>query len=245
MLQLNALLSLAIWVCCGVSLAIAVVCAAAYLVNSSLFEVRSIEIKGASHVTTDEILSLLDLEEGDNILTWDMHQARKRLEAHPWIKGISISRNLVPASVRVSVAERVPVAVLVLDGRSYLIAEEGIPFVEAPESFHGLVINAGSYTKEDVLQGLSEVIRKAVGWTRLASSKRLEVEGLDIGPAGLVDIRLKNGIVLSVFGDPNPRAMERAVMVMNALKPEQGTIMDLRCDEKIVLRRRGTNGDKG
>lgn len=58
-------------------------CGTAYVVNSKLFEVQDIEIKGNAHMDRDEVLAMLNLEEGDNILGWDMDAARLRLLTHP------------------------------------------------------------------------------------------------------------------------------------------------------------------
>ncbi len=243
--QINACIRLAIWICLCVSLAIVAVCATAYLVNSALFEVKRIEITGASHVTTDEAMALLGIEKGDNILTWDMNEARKRLESHPWIRELSISRSVVPASVHVRIREHRPMATLVLEGRPYLLSEEGVPFVDAPGETTGFVIRAENCTKGDMRQGLQAVVKNVLGWARLASGMGLKPREMVVGPAGLADVRLENGLWITVFGKPNRRVMNRALKVMAELKPPPGTIMDLRCDDKIVLRTREAHGDEG
>jgi cell division septal protein FtsQ len=243
--QINACLRLGIWLCVTVSTAIVVVCAAAYLTNSALFKVRHIEIRGAFHLKTDEVLGLLDIEEGDNILTWDMNEARLRLEAHPWVRELRISRGFFPTALVVEVTERRPLATLVLKDRPYLISEEGVPFMASPEVFYGFLINARDFGRDDMAGGLAETVKNAVAWAGLVEAKGLKVSDLAIVPGRLVDIRLKNSLVFTVFGRPDPAAVDRAVRVMRVIKPVEGTVMDLRCGDKIVLRTRGPHGGEG
>jgi len=243
--QINSVLRLAMWVCLGISGLLITVCAAAYISNSAVFHVKHIDINGNSHVKPDEVLTLLDIEQGDNILSWNMNKARKRLQNHPWIKEISISRSFVPASVEVTIAEHKPVATLFLKDRPYLISEEGLVFASSPDNNFGLTINARDYTRQDMKQGLDQALSNAIEGTKLAQSKGLQVRDALIEPGGLVDLRLKNGITLTTFGQMTPVKVDMAIKAMAELKPPEGTIMDLRCDDKIVLRNRGVHGSQG
>lgn len=243
--QVNLCLRLGIWAGVLVSVAIIVVCAAAYLANSALFSVRHITIKGAFHVKADEALGLMDIGEGDNILTWNMHEARRMLEAHPWIEKVRISRSFLPASLEVEITERRPEATLILEDKPYLVTGDGVPFLASPEVFYGLVIHADGFTKDDMGSGLSDAMKHALAWARLAGSRGLDVLDVAIEPGFLMNMRLKNSLVFTVFGAPNPVTLDRALKVIKAIKPVEGTIMDLRCQDKIVLRTRGAHGGEG
>jgi cell division septal protein FtsQ len=243
--QINTVLRLFMWLCIGISGVLITVCAAAYIANSAVFDVKRIEINGIAHVKADEVLTLLDIEEGDNILSWDMNEARRRLQGHPWIRDLSISRNFVPASIEVSVSEHAPAATLFLKDRPYLISEQGQVFVSSPEKYYGLMIDARQYDRRDMQQGLGQVLMSAVASARLARSKGLQVQDVLIEPGGLVDIRLKNGITLTIFGGMTPVMAERAIRVIQKLNPPEGTVMDLRCDDKVVLRNGSVHGSEG
>jgi hypothetical protein len=71
------------------------------------------------------------------------------------------------------------------------------------------------------------------------------VQDVLIEPGGLVDIRLKNGITLTIFGGMTPVMAERAIRVIQKLNPPEGTVMDLRCDDKVVLRNGSVHGSEG
>lgn len=243
--QINTFMRLAMWLCIGISGALITVCAVAYIANSAVFHVRHIDIKGTSHVKTDEVLTLLDIEMGDNILSWDMTEARKRLQTHPWIKDVAISRGLVPASITVTVNEHKAAATLFLKDRPYLISEEGLVFASSPDTYYGLMIKAQDYSRQEMKQGLEEVLSGAIASSRLVQSRGLLVSGITIEPGGLVDIELKNGIILTIFGEMTPVKMDMAIKTIAKLKPSEGTVMDLRCDDKVVLRNRSVHGSEG
>jgi cell division protein FtsQ len=96
--KINLAIRFSIWLCLGISGTLILLCAVAYVVNSELFHLKTIEVKGNAHVEKNEVLSLLDLERGDNIFSWDMDAAKGRLLGNPWIKDISISRSFIPAA---------------------------------------------------------------------------------------------------------------------------------------------------
>ncbi len=243
--QINTVLRLFMWLCIGISGVLMTVCAIAYIANSAAFNVRAIDIRGISHVKADEVLTLLDIEQGDNILSWDMNDAYKRLQKHPWIKDLRISRNFVPASIEVVVEEHRPAATLFLKDRPYLISEQGLVFISSPDTYYGLMIQAKDFTRQDMKEGLDHVLSKAIAAAKLVQAKGLALHDLAIEPGGLVDIRLKNGITLTIFGEMTAIKIDRAMKTMARMKPSEGTVMDLRCDDKIVLRNRGFHGNEG
>ena len=243
--QINTVLRFFIWVCIAISGLLITICTVVYVSNSAVFHVKHITIKGNVHVKADEVLTLLDIEQGDNILSWNMNKARKRLQNHPWIKDVSISRSFVPASVDVEIVEHKPKATLLLKDRPYLISEEGHVFISSPDAYNGLVVNAKDYTQQDMKQGLDQVLNYAIDAATLVQSKGLQVSDVLIEPGGIIALRLKNGITLTTFGQMTPIKVTMAIKTIMKLNPPEGSVMDLRCDDKIVLRNRGVHGSQG
>ena len=243
--QINSALRVAMWACLGISGALITLCAIAYVSNSEVFHIKRIDITGNVQVKRDEVLPLLDIEQGDNILCWNMNKARKRLLKHPWIQDLTISRSFVPASVMVSIKEHKPMATLFLKDRPYLISEEGLVFASSTGTYYGLLVNARDFTRQDMEQGLDQILKSAVRAASLVQSKGLDVRDLAIEPGGLVDIRLKSGITLTIFGEMASIKVDMVKKTITELNPPEGTIMDLRCDDKVVLRNRGIHGSQG
>ena len=243
--KINLAIRASIWLCLGVSGFLVVFSGTAYVVNSELFEVKSIDIKGNEHLDADEVLSLLDLEEGDNILGWDMDAARQRLRTHPWVKDAGISRSLIPAGIGVRIVEHRPTATLILKDKPYLISEDGTVFAPAPEESFGLMIQAREYEPLHQGEDLDHVLKSAVRAVSVVEAKGLKVRDLVIEAGGVMNIRLDKGITLVILGEMTPLKVDMAMRAMREVKPVHGTVMDLTCEDKIVLRNRGGYGREG
>lgn len=97
---------------------------AAVLANAwkSDLAISEIVVEGNKVVTTKEVLSLAGIDKKQRLFTVDLFAARKRLEANPFIQSASVNRE-APNRIRISVAERQPVAAMVLDRLVYLDAD--------------------------------------------------------------------------------------------------------------------------
>ncbi len=243
--KINLAIRLSIWLCLGISGALITLCAVAYVVNSELFNLKDIEIIGNAHVDKNEVLTLLDLDEGANIFSWDMDAAKQRLLVHPWIKDISISRSLIPAGISVRIVEHKPTATLVLKDKPYYISEEGLVFASASEDRFGLMIQAGDYEPANGDEDLNNILKSGISAVSVVEAKGLKVKDLIIEAGGVMDIRLAMGITLVILGEMTPHKVDMALRTLREVKPAAGTVMDLTCEDKIVLRNRGHYGSEG
>jgi cell division protein FtsQ len=91
-------------------LAVLVAFGAALLSRSALFAVRSIDVSGVAHLSAAQVVDRAHIQEGANVLWLDEAEVERRLEEHPWIGDAHVSVAL-PATIRIAVVERVPVAV--------------------------------------------------------------------------------------------------------------------------------------
>ena len=77
------------------------------VVNSPIFAVDDITVRGASHVAAEEIRILARIEDGQNLIRLAMDEVAARIERHPWIARAELSRDL-PSTLVVEVRERRP-----------------------------------------------------------------------------------------------------------------------------------------
>jgi cell division protein FtsQ len=245
MSKINLALRFSIWLCLGISGTLIMLCAAAYVVNSELFHLKTVEIRGNAHVDRNEVLNLLDLEKGDNLFSWDMEAAKTRLLSNPWIKGVSISRSFIPASVAVRIVEHRPTATLFLKDKPYYVSEEGTVFASANENAYGIMIQAADYQPANGSEDLGMVLKSAMTAVSVVESRGLKVKDLIIEAGGVMDIRLALGYTLVILGEMTPRKVDLAIRAIRELRPVEGTVMDLTCENKIVLRNRGQYGSQG
>lgn len=111
----------------------------------SFFKVRQVELVGVRFLAPDEILDVLALEADQNVFD-DFTEAEKRLVGRPGIVRARVTRRL-PGTVRVTVSERVPVALapgpagmVALDAEARPLPYDptasglDLPIVERPDS---------------------------------------------------------------------------------------------------------------
>ncbi len=127
----------------GVTAVIAIFCGIFGVANSDLFTVRVVEVvdlggapaddSTAIHkltpLDTQQILEIAQVPtESTNLFSLKLSGIERRLLAHPWIKGTTISKHF-PQTVSISVVFREPVAIAQnSDGALYYIDSDGTAF---------------------------------------------------------------------------------------------------------------------
>jgi cell division protein FtsQ len=95
--------------------------------SASFFQVRKVEVQGASRVSADEVQALVRKEvEKTGVWQADLKGMNERLEKLPWIKTAIVSR-VLPDGIRVRITERVPRAVVrTASGRFRWLDEDAV-----------------------------------------------------------------------------------------------------------------------
>lgn len=95
--------------------------------SASFFQVRKIEVQGASRVSADEVQALVRKEvEKTGVWQADLKEINAGLEKLPWIKTAIVSR-VLPDVIRVRITERVPRAVVrTASGRFRWLDEDAV-----------------------------------------------------------------------------------------------------------------------
>lgn len=231
--RINTILRTFIWGSLGLSCAILIFCAVAYISSSNVFNIKNITVKGCSYVKPDEIMALLDVEKGDNIFSADLASARTRIKEHPWINDLSISRRLLPASLDVTIMEQRPVAAININEKWYVVNPSGKIFAPLPKGYKGLIIRSVGYIPN--IDEMGEILTRCMAANTLLSTKKLNVESIEIESCKRMTIRLRTGISITTLGEITPVKIDTALYVLNELKPASGTMLDLSCEDKIVL----------
>lgn len=98
--------------------------AATTVTHASVLAIDDIAVVGNQHLSTQDVLRLLEGLKGENLLVTDLDAWREQLITSPWVKDATFKRSL-PSSVRVTVQERVPLGLGRIRGRLYLVDERG------------------------------------------------------------------------------------------------------------------------
>ena len=92
--------------------------------HSAEFSLRHIEIDGALRASVPTIRAALDGYLGQNLLDLDLLGIEVAARRDPWVRGTSVKR-VLPATLRLTVVERTPVAMALIDGTAHVIDASG------------------------------------------------------------------------------------------------------------------------
>jgi cell division protein FtsQ len=94
------------------------------VVGAPALRVEHLTVRGTQHLSSGEVLALLDGLCGSNILFVDLEDWRQKVLGSPWVAGVTLRRAL-PRSVDVIVTERHPIAISRVGEELFLIDEHG------------------------------------------------------------------------------------------------------------------------
>jgi len=117
--------------------------------------VREVVAEGRRETKRAELLAALGIKGGEPILAFDPDDARKRIEALPWVRSAAVERRL-PDTIRIRILERRAMAWWQKDGKLVLIDRFGDPIpVAASGRFDNLIVLVG----DDAPAHAAELIR--------------------------------------------------------------------------------------
>lgn len=88
------------------------------------FAVAHVNVVGRASTPRDELLAAIGVARGDPILFFDADEARAKIEQISWVRTASV-RRMLPDTVFIELAERVPAARWQIDGQTVLVDREG------------------------------------------------------------------------------------------------------------------------
>lgn len=170
-----------------------------FITTSERFAVHSIEVHGNRALSEERVLAVLGVRPGDNIFRLELDGLADTLEQNePMIAHARVSRRL-PATLLVDIEERVPAALVQLDGL-YLADAHGRVFRRASVAHgdgDGLPVITG-LTREDYRKRPEHVqreVRRALDAVAL-----YQQHGRDERPAlGSVDLHPRRGITFTTY----------------------------------------------
>ena len=213
-----------------------------------VFSLESVKIRGNEIVSSDEIFKLTGFSFGDDMLAADLLTAAARLEANPFIRKATISREL-PNTFSISVMERKPFAFIALD-ELYCTDPDGhlLP-PRSDKSFDLPVITGiedvnlpayGSKIHNPLFQKALNVV-KILGEGSIPLYNSIsEIYVTWDGEVSLIEARKGTRIYLGKSGYENK--LDRIRSLMAIVKPIGGLAryhyVDLRFDNQVIVKER-------
>lgn len=179
-----------------------------YLHHSPRFGLAHVEISPTYHVDRETLLAMSGLEYGKNIFSISPAQVRKRIQTHPWVRSVRVTRKL-PDTVQIEVTEHEAAAVAAFPEKADCRKEEPCP---VPSLAFYLVDREGKVFKRATVEEMRQKVvitgipRELFGKSPL-SVERLLCRSLDLlelwreNPRRpeLGEIRLADDIVILVL----------------------------------------------
>lgn len=95
-----------------------------HAIRFPLMKVNRIEVSDTFYVNKDELVTMLKDIKGKSIFQISLAEVTEKLKEHPWIKDVSIRREL-PSTLIINLVERIPALSVHSNGKEYLVDEEG------------------------------------------------------------------------------------------------------------------------
>jgi cell division septal protein FtsQ len=206
------------------------------LLGSSWLAVRSVQVDGESGLSEQQVVQVAGIAEGTPLLRVDTAAAAARVAALPQVDSVEVTRGW-PNTVVVTLAERVPVAVVTVDGTRRLVDAEGVVFDTITGSAPAGVIPL------DVRDpGPDDAATTAAlgALTALPRAVRTEVTGVSARTADDVTLTLTDGrsVLWGSAADTDRKAQVLDALLAQiedgALDPAQ--VLDVSTPDSVVLR---------
>ncbi len=194
--------------------------------GSQLFEITRVEVVGNTRLSSDEVIALAALDDGETLLRVNGDAVVSRITESPWIADADLSRR-IPSTLRIEVKERVPAAV-VDTGTTFWFVESGgrvlaesiassatvVPVIRDVPDF---VAEPGNTSESAVLRnalrvldGLSDGLRtsvRTVSAPRVEETALLTATGVEIMVGEAVNMEKKSLLIADILAAQGDRVV--------------------------------------
>ncbi len=209
--------------------------------------VKEVHAYGMRVLSAADVVALAHIDKSQRLFSVDLDAARRRLEANPFIRSASVTRD-APGRITLTVQERVPVAVLLTDRRLYIDDSAYVlPAVKTDQLFD-LPFLTGGLPAAECQPGRTvkaPAVREALAL--LASARAIgddlyhEISEVHIGSdAGLLCYTAESGVPVLVGRGALPEKLAKfdGFWKDHAARQDVQSLqyVDLRFDDQVVAR---------
>ena len=222
-----------------------------YISTSARFAVKNIVVDGAAHRSAADVARLAGVEAGKNVFAIDLEVARRAILADAYIEQATVDRKL-PGTIRITVVEREPTALVALGGSLYLSARGGDVFKRfEPGDPADLVVITGVGGEGEMIrdrEGLVALVKKAqdviADYERLGPARHFPLQEVHVTDEGGTDLVVgREAVTLALGKSPYRPKIERGARVLAEIDRRRGTPSVVFLDndahpERVVARMR-------
>jgi cell division protein FtsQ len=210
-----------------IGLILVVVAAGLYqLARSPLFGLSAVRVQGAGEATRAAVLAAAGLHPGEPYLAIDADQVRRRVETVPWVASARVTR-AYPSSLRISVTERRPTAVVSSGDGRWLVAADGTVLGQTAGPQAGLPFVAGVPLPAGVRPGTrlppgNSLANALTALDGMDPALRRQVTGVTAGSIDSLQFRLRGGTLVLYGLAERQAAKDAAVLLVQKQLRSQG-----------------------
>jgi len=194
------------------------------------FVVKEFTITGRDRFDHDELMKIVAIEQGQNILTVDLLSIQNNLEQIPLVKSAVVRRHL-PSGIHISLTEREPFAVWHDDGEQHVIAMDGVVLPLGQDTF-GDVSPVHLYGAE-----IDDNLRNFISGLQSFPLIRQEIKAMHWMYGHRWRLIFQNGMRVELPSDYTIVALERLrrLITQEQLIERAVSNVDLRQPDRIIL----------
>jgi cell division septal protein FtsQ len=209
--------------------------------SSKQFALHHVELQGVQRASAEAIRGRVAPAMGSNLFDLELEQVARRVREDPWVRDVSV-RRVLPRTLRVSVVEREPAALAVINGVVHVVDPTGHvigPVGSRPIDDLPVLTGLEQMTDPELVQALRDGVGLVERLRQRASVFFSQVSELDLSRADRVTARMVQRGPLILL---DPQRVERNVPQFLALREviaqRAGEIeyVDLRWQDRITVK---------
>lgn len=195
--------------------------------------IDDITIEGRNKTSKEDILHVMNLNRGDNILEVDLKALGEKIKTLPWVKEVSISRNYFPNVLHIGITEKSVKSIWQYKNEFYPIDEDGkiIETEYVPQK--GLLLIVGEGAPENI-NALSEILKSDNElFLRVKAANFISKRRWD-----LIFDDVEKGITVKLPQEDVKEAWEKLVKLnkTKGILKRKLTFIDLRLKNKVIVK---------
>jgi cell division protein FtsQ len=199
--------------------------------------VDDVLVEGRKRTASGDILAALQIDRGLPILAFDLHLAKTRLEALPWVKEAEVERRL-PGWIFVHLHERQPLARWQLDGKLSVIDLDGKIIAGAePERFAELPLVVGNDAPPHAADLLRLLESEPDLRPLVLAAVRVGGRRWNLRLEGDIDVRLPEADAALAWAQLAKIERQQGVLQQDV------RVIDLRLPDRLIVRKAGKAGE--
>lgn len=187
-----------------------------FLSRSSVLHARAIRVTGNDHLSRAEVVARAEVSRATNVLWLDESAVERRLEAEPWIAEAEVGIAF-PATIRIELVERVPVAIADDGIARTLLAADGtalgpaartrdLPRIELPVASVADARPSPAGTSAVVMGPRPSARGAATAIGAMRPEVRSVIVSVGVRPDGTLDLKLEGGVTVRYGSAAEPVA---------------------------------------